>query len=418
MLNFFINSIFRNPPVLLGLIAALGLALEKQSLANIIKGAFLAAFGMVLINTGVSMVSGVITPISQAFQLATGGVVNEGLNDATFLSTYGGAVGISMAIAIVLHVLIARFTKFKVIFLTGHMLWWFPFIFVAAGVEGGLTGTPLVIFASVCSALYFSILPWVMRKYVFAVTGEESFTIGHPTGLLSLFSGFIASKVGNKEKSTENLNLPKGLSFFREISITAAIVMFILFIIIGLTIGGLDTTGSDLITYSFTEALSFGAGIIILLQGVRMLINQIVPAFKGISDKLVPNAIPAFDCPMVFSYKPNALMIGFLIALATSTVMVIITNTTDMFGILLIPLVFTSFFELGTAAIIGEGQGGLKGCIIGTISAAIVAVLIMGVSCVIYSHTIQNWMLVFGGNDFSFFGTIGYWIAKLFGGII
>jgi hypothetical protein len=34
--------------------------------------------------------------------------------------------------------------------------------------------------------------------------------------------------------------------------------------------------------------------------------------------------------------------------------------------------------------VIGEGQGGLRGCVIGTICAAIVMVAIVGVSAVIY----------------------------------
>ncbi|MCL1812923.1 MAG: hypothetical protein FWG29_05305, partial [Treponema sp.] len=149
--------------------------------------------------------------------------------------------------------------------------------------------------------------------------------------------------------------------------------------------------------------------------GVRMLISQIVPAFKGISDKLVPNAIPALDCPVIFNYKPNAVIIGFVVAMIVSTILILVCNTLNVFGIILIPLVITSFFECGTAAVIGEGQGGLRGCIIGTICAAIVMVAIVGVSAIVYSGTIQNWMLIFGGNDFSLFGPIARFVGGIFG---
>lgn len=418
MLDVITNSILRNPPVLLGLIAAIGLLLQKKKFSEVIKGAFLAAIGMVVIDSAVGMIAGVIAPINNAFTIVSGGVVGEGLNDVTFTSTYGGTVGISMFIALGIHLLIARFTCFKTIFLTGHMMWWFPFIFVAAGVEAGLSGVSLILLSSILSALYFSIMPWVLRKYVFAVTKDESFTLGHPTGFLSLISGFVASKVGNKSKSTEDINIPKSLSFFREISITASIVMVLLYLGIGLMIPeGLGQT-TDILTYSIKQGIMFGAGITVLMQGVRMLVNQIIPAFKGISEKVVPNAIPAFDCPMIFSYKPNALLIGFIVALITSTITMLIVNSMGIFNIIVIPLVFTSFFEIGTAAIIGEGQGGVRGCIIGTIVASIVAVLVMGFSCVVYSGTIQNWMLVFGGNDFSLFGSIAKSIASLLGSLI
>ncbi len=210
LMNFIINSIFRNPPVLLGLIAALGLALQKKPFGTIVKGALMTAFGMVILNTGVSMLVQSILPINTAFQ-SLNGTVAEGLNDATF-------------------------TPVKTIFLTGHMLWWFPFIFVAAGVEGGLRGMPLILFGAICSALYWSLMPWALKKYTFAVTQDNSFLLGHPTGYLGLISGFVASKVGNKEKSTEDIQIPKALSFFREISITGCLVIFVMFVIVGLTI--------------------------------------------------------------------------------------------------------------------------------------------------------------------------------------
>lgn len=416
MINVIIDSIFRNPPVLLGLIAALGLALQKKNITDIIKGALLAAFGMVILDAGVGMLVKSILPINNAFQTLAGGAINEGLNDITFTAAHGGDVGLAMVLGLVLHVMIARFTRIKTIFLTGHMLWWFPFIFVAAGVEGGLTGLPLIVFGAISSALYWSLMPWALRKYVFAVTGDESFTLGHPTGILSLISGFVASKVGNKSRSTEDINLPKSLSFFREISITGGLVIFIMYIIVGIMVPSMVEEGSNLIMLATSQGLAFGAGLLIMLQGVRMLINQIVPAFKGISEKLVPNAVPALDCPIIFNYKPNAVLIGFVVAMITSTILIVIANAFNVFGILIIPLVITSFFECGTAAVIGEGQGGLKGAIIGTFTASFAMVALVGVSAVIYANTIANWMLIFGGNDLSLFGVIGKFIASLFGG--
>lgn len=417
-MQFIINNFIQNPPVLLGLIAALGLIIQKKSLSDVIKGALLAAFGMIILDAGVGMLVGSIAPINNAFSSLVGGEVAEGLNDVTFTAQYGSTVGMAMFVGLIIHLLIARFTPIKTIFLTGHMIWWFPFVFVAAGVEGGLSGTALIAFGAITSALYWSIMPWLLRKYVWKTTEDESFTIGHPTGVLSLISGFIATRIGDKSKSTEDLNLPKNLSFLREISITGGIVITLMFLIVGVIIPELVPEGNNLFMYAFENGLSFGAGLIIMLHGVRMLINQIIPAFQGISEKLVPDALPAFDCPIIFNYKPNAVLIGFIIAMITSTITLIIANTFNLFGVLLIPLVITSFFEVGTAAVIGEGNGGLRGAIVGTVVASIVMVMIMGVSVIAYQHTIQNWLLIFGGNDFSFFGSIVKWIAELLGKVI
>lgn len=415
IINFIINSIFRNPPVLLGLIATLGLVLQKKSFADIVKGALMAAFGMVILDAGVGMLVGSISPINSAMSEIAGSVASTGLDDVTFTASHGGDVGLAMVIGLVIHLLIAKFSPIKSIFLTGHMLWWLPFIFVAAGVEAGLSGMVLVVFGAILSALYWSIMPWLLRKYVFAVTGDESFTLGHPTGILSLVSGFVAKNIGNKEKSTEDLKIPQGLSFFREISITGAFVIFIMFVIVGILTPTVVPEGKTLVMNAIAQALNFGAGLLIMLQGVRMLINQIVPAFKGISEKLVPNALPAFDCPIIFNYKPNAVLIGFVVAMITSTILVIISNVTNLFGVLLIPLVITSFFECGAAAVIGEGQGGLRGAVVGTVVASVLMVVLTGISAAMFAGTIQNWLLIFGGNDLSLFGILGKLLASLFG---
>lgn len=419
-MNFITEHILKNPPVLLGLIAFIGLLIQRKKVSEVIKGSLTAAFGMVILNAGVTMLVGAISPINTAVQTKLGVKVSEGLSDITFTAEHGGTVGLAMFLGLAIHLLIARFTPVKTIFLTGHMLWWFPFILVAAGVEGGLKGAVLIIFSALFSACYWSFMPWIMRKYVWSATGDDSFLIGHPTGILSLVSGFVASKVGNKAKSTEDLKIPESLSFFREISITGAIIMLLMNLIVGMLAPSLIPKGGNIVMFSLSAGLNFGAGLLVMLYGVRLLINQIVPAFKGIAEKVVPGAKPAFDVPILFNYRPNAVILGFIVAMFTSTIIIIIANTSNLFGILIVPLVITSFFECGGAAVIGEGQGGLRGAIIGTIVASIGMVVLVGVSAIIFSHTIQNWILIFGGNDLSLLGIlakiISQIIAQLLGG--
>src|SRR5690554_1559402 len=112
-MQFFIQNIIQNPPILLGLIAALGLIIQRKPIADVVKGTLLAAFGMVILDMGVGVLVGSIAPINSAFTSIVGGEVAEGLNDVTFTAQYGSSVGLAMFSGLVIHLLIARFTPIK-----------------------------------------------------------------------------------------------------------------------------------------------------------------------------------------------------------------------------------------------------------------------------------------------------------------
>lgn len=412
--NFIITNIFRNPPVLIGLIAAIGLTLQKKRFEDVLKGAVLAALGLYMLTQGVNFISNSITAINMVFRQVAGVEVPQGLDAASFITAYGSECGLAMFFGLILHLCIAKFTPIKTVFLTGHFLWWIPLTFVAAGVEGGLSGVSLIVLASISAALYWSFAPWILKGYVWAVTEDKTWMLGHPTGILSLISGTVARFVGNKSKSTEDLNIPKRLSFLRETAVVGFFATLLIYIVLDIGFRGAIAAyvKQDIVSYGVNMGLQFGVGLLVLLQGVRMLINQIVPAFEGISTKFIKNAIPAYDCPLIFPYRPNAVIIGFIVAMAVSVPIMLIANKYGIFGIMVVPLVITCFFECGTASVIGEGQGGLRGAVIGTAVAAVAMVFLVGYSSAFFAHTIQNRMLTVSGNDYSLYGPIVGYIAK------
>jgi PTS system ascorbate-specific IIC component len=255
------------------------------------------------------------------------------------------------------------------------------------------------------------------------VTGSDSFTLGHPTVGLSLIAAYVGKLVGDKSKSTEDLKFPKQLEFLREITITSTLVILITYVVIiailavqGHAAAEVLGADSNVFLNAFMQSITFGAGLTILLQGVRMMLAEIVPAFKGISDKVIPNAVPGLDCPLVFPYAPNAVIIGFMVSMVTSTLTLILIGTTGAFSFVILPLIITCFFEVGTGAIFANATGGLRGAVIGSAVAGIAMMIFMGLSLPFFSDTIADWMLIFGGNDFSIMGVLGGLIARIFGG--
>jgi len=328
-----------------------------------------------------------------------------------------------MLAAFLLNLVIARFTKWKNVFLTGHMLFWFPVVFMAVGINAGMSGNGVLIFAGVGTTLYMVVSMALIQPLVKKVTGSDSFTLAHPTVGLSLIAAYVGKVFGDTSKSTEDVKFPKQLEFLREITITSSLVIFITYLVIAgiLAIQDHDVAmvlGADnnVFMHVFMQAITFGAGLTILLQGVRMMLAEIVPAFKGISDKVIPNAIPGLDCPLIFPYAPNAVILGFMVSMITSTITLIIIGTTGAFSFVILPLIITCFFEIGTGAVFANATGGLKGAIIGSAVAGVAMMILMGLSLPFFSDTIADWMLIFGGNDFSILGFLGGLVARVFGG--
>ncbi|EOT2914082.1 PTS ascorbate transporter subunit IIC [Clostridium perfringens] len=415
----FCVSFFRNPALFMGLVVAIGLILQRNPIDAILKGIFKGIIGMVILLKGVDIVVSSITPLANAFSGLFNTQSNSTLGDFNvFLGQYGSYVGLILLCGFVINIIIARYTRFKTIYLTGNILFWYPMLFLAVGIENNVSGLKLFIFTLIMYILVITIFPYILRKHVKYVTGNDSFTIGHTASIYCLLGSYIGKLVGQKDKNIENLNLPKSLSFFRDTNITAAIVMFIVYIIVGLFIGKesrIAIYGSEpLITYSLIQGITFAAGMIILLTGVRMILGEIIPSFKGIADKLAKGSIPALDIPMIFPYGPNALLIGFIIALITSIGTLFLLGASGVLTFALIPLVVACYFDVAPGAIFANARGGWPAAIITSALGGIILMVLAAISLNLVSGTVGNFIQTYGGNEFSIWVIIGDLVGKLF----
>ncbi len=239
---------------------------------KVLNVAIIPAIGFFVLNTGTGLITGKsIDGIIATFNtLMPGNAAAPASVDIG--AEYGTQIGVVMLIGFAFNILVARFTKWKSVFLTGHMLYWFPFVFIAAGVDAGLTGGKLIGFAAVFTGLYMVIAPNLMRPLVKAVTGKDDFTIAHPTTTLSVIAGFVAGLVGDKSKSCEDLKLPESLGFLREVSITGSISIALVYLILfgivcsqGLVPAEVFGYTGSFFTYLFTHSVYFGVGVTVML---------------------------------------------------------------------------------------------------------------------------------------------------------
>ena len=368
--RFLMSDVLSEPAVLVGLIALIGLIAQKKPVTECIKGTVKTIMGFVILGAGASLVVSSLGDFANIFQHAFGiqGVVpnNEAIVSVAQKS-FGKEMAMIMFFAMVINIMIARFTPWKFIFLTGHHTLFMSMMVAVILATAGMTGITLIAVGSLVVGVAMVFFPAIAHPYMKKVTGSDDVAIGHFSTLSYVLAGFIGSKFGNKEHSTEDMNVPKSLLFLRDTPVAISFTMSIIFLVTCL-FAGADAVkelsgGKNWFMFSIMQSITFAAGVYIILQGVRMVIAEIVPAFKGISDKLVPNARPALDCPVVFPYAPNAVLVGFLSSFAAGLIGMFTLYLLNM--IVIIPGVVPHFFVGAAAGVFGNATGGRRGAILG-----------------------------------------------------
>lgn len=374
------NNIFGVPAFLIGLIVALGLIFKKSSASKVISGTLKAIMGFLIIDIGSgAIVSGlnVFQPLwAEVFGLGEGSMPSNFMGFEAFSAKFGSYIAIIMFIGFAVNVLLARFTKFKYIYLTGHMMFWTVAIFLGIILHTNPEAKMSIVVPvlSIFMGLYWTLQPALTQKYVVKATKNDQIALGHTVGIGAWLAGSLGKLVKGKEyKSAEDIEIPDKFSFFRDSNVITALTMGILFIIGGiiLMIKGTDAANAILesageqnfIIYSIVQAIRFAAGISVVLYGVKLFIGELVPAFKGFADVVVPGAIPAIDAPFLYNFAPNSVILGFVGAFVGSLLWMVILGKTA--GYVFVPTMIVLFFHGAAAGVLGNTTGGWRGAILG-----------------------------------------------------
>ena len=406
-----INDILREPAFLVGFIAMIGyIALNKKP-HEIFMGFLKPVLGFLMLNAGAGIIVANLTPLGQMIEVGFN-IKGVAPNNEAIVSIAQKMLGMEtlyiLFFGYIVNMLVAFFTRFKYIFLTGHHSFFMAALLSAVLSAGNMQGIPLVFVGACILGLWSAISPAIGQRYTSKVTDGDGIAMGHFGSLGYYLSAWIGSLVGSSEDSTENAQVPESLSFLRDTTISTALIMLIFYLIAAVAAGQtyVETTlsnGQNFIVYAIICAFTFAVGVTVVYSGVRMILAELLPAFKGISNKLIPNAIPAVDCAVFFPYAPTAVVIGFISSLIGGIVGMGIVGAT--LGIFIIPGMVPHFFCGATAGIYGNATGGRKGAMAGAfiqgIAITVLPALLIGV---LGNLGFEN--TTFGDFDFAVLGLV------------
>ncbi len=363
-----IVQIVSQPALIAGLVSVIGLIALKKPLGEVIKGGLKTTLGFLIIIGGAGIIVGALVPFSSMFEEAfhvKGIIPDDNIVVAAVQQFLGRETALIMVLAFVVNLILARVTPFKYVFLTGHMMWSMAGSMAIALSSFGMSGAPLIITGALIQGAMMVVFPAAMQPLMRKATGTDEVAFGFWGTWMIGFSGWIGKLFGKPEDSTEDLKMPTSLEFFKDMSVFMALVMFLLYLITAMVAGpafmATLSNGQNYIVFSVIQALTFVAGILVLLQGVRLFIGEIVPAFRGIALKVVPGAKPALDVPIIYPYAPMAVTVGFLSALVGAILSLFITRLWA--PVVTLPGVIGIFFMGAAAGVFGNATGGRRGAV-------------------------------------------------------
>ncbi len=403
---------------IIGLVAFLGLILQRKPINFVIEGTIKAVIGYVILLFGAFLATQQLSQLAVLLERAfnvQGIMPNNEMIVGISQWFFGKTIGYIMLVGMIFHLLIARFTRFKYIFLTGHHILYMASLIAVIMAGSGLPFYLQIIIGSVVLACSMTFFPAICQPMMRQIIPNQNVAIGHFGSVGYVVSGFLGKVVGGSHKKPEiNANQSTNLGLLNNPNVMIMLFMLTLFLFVGI-IGGkqafFEVSGQgNIIFNAFMQAFQFTAAIYIIIIGVRMMLTEVLTAFQGIADKLVPKAIPALDCPVIFPYAPIGVVIGFASSLAGGFAGIAILIYFNMQ--IVIPAMIAHFFSGSTAGVFGFVMGGYRGAIVGAFThGLIITFLPLLILPVMYQ--LGYTQTTFSDTDFGVVGLLLYYLLEI-----
>ncbi|CEI82081.1 PTS ascorbate transporter subunit IIC [Oceanobacillus oncorhynchi subsp. incaldanensis] len=413
----FTRGFIGEPAILLGAITCIGLLLARAGFFRVLSGTVKVMVGVTLLQIGASAanvsLSNLAVMIQDSFNMIGMIPHNEAIT-ALVQINYGREIAITISIGMVGHLLIARFTRLKYVFLSGHQVLFMSAVIVAV-LHASQYGWWLYIFGGFVLALMMSCMPALVQPFVKRVTGDDSIAIGHFNSVGYYMTGMLSTSLFKRKE--EKADFPKFIRklepFMYDHVLIISIFSFLLFFIAAI-FAQRDAiqylfNDQNFIIFVIVQSLWFTAGMYCILTGVRMMIAEILPAFEGVSSRWIKGSVPALDAPVLFNYAPLAAMVGFILSF--------LGGLGVMFGMaavqytIIIPGVIPHFFSGGAAGVIAYKLRGIKALVCMSIVHGMV-ITILPIPLLSYLRDLGYTRTTFGDTDLQLIGILIGWLVQ------
>ena len=366
----FLRDILSQPALLIGIMSCIGLVALKRPFHKILTGTLKPILGYLMLGAGAGVIVANLDPLGKMIEKGfhiTGVVPNNEAVVSVAQKLLGVETMSILVAGLLFNLLIARVTKYKYVFLTGHHSLFMACLLSAVLGATAMSGWQLILIGGFILGAWSAISPAIGQQYTSKVTEGDEIAMGHFGSLGYYLSAWVGKFAGKPEESTEKIEIPEKYAFLRDTTLSTALTMVVFYLIAAIAAGPdfVATLSGSMspFLYAIMSAFNFAVGVTVVYAGVRMILGDLIPAFQGIATKIIPNAIPAVDCAVFFTYAPTAVVIGFISSFIGGIIGMLILGALG--GVLIIPGLVPHFFCGATAGIFGNATGGRRGAMAG-----------------------------------------------------
>ena len=288
----FLRDVLSQPALLIGIMSCVGLVALKRPFHKVMTGTLKPILGYLMLAAGAGVIVSNLDPLGKMIEHGfhiTGVVPNNEAIVAVAQKVLGVETMSILVVGLLMNLCIARFTKFKYVFLTGHHSLFMACLMSAVLGTAGLSGMELILVGGFLMGAWSAISPAIGQSYTSKVTDGDEIAIGHFGSLGYYLSAWVAQYVGKAEDSTEDIEIPEKWGFLRDSTLSTALTMIVFYLIAAIAAGSefVSTLSGDMSPYLYAvmSAMNFAVGVTIVYSGVRMILGDLIPAFQGIATK-------------------------------------------------------------------------------------------------------------------------------------
>lgn len=391
------NNILSRPAIFIGLIVLVGYILLKRKWYEVFAGFVKAIVGYMILQVGAKSLVGAVTPIltgiSKRFSLDAVVIdpnfgyvaANSALESIGMTTSFAMMTLLVAFIWNILLLLFRNLTKVRTLFTTGHIMvkqaavatWIIYFLIPDFRNMAGIVVTGLLI------GTYWAVFSNLTVEATQDLTEGAGFAVGHQQMLGVWFAHRFSGRIGDKEKSVDNMKLSGAFSIFDDyvVSTTTLMLLFfgVLLVIIGPDIlkeldAGNFPKGLSFPVYILEKCASFAVNLVILKTGVRMFVSEMVESFNGISGSILKGCLPAVDCAATYAFgSSNAVTMGFLFG-AIGQIIAIAGLLIFKSPLMIIPGFVPLFYDNATIGLYANHKGGFKALVVMCIGSGLLQV--------------------------------------------